>query len=97
MKVLRAQPQNLYQFIADYLSALLVARENLTIAAQLCKDVCAGSCYPELDDELRFIGLREADAEIAKKLIVDYFESDGGNFKTLMKYMYFKINQSWTY
>ncbi|KAL0821333.1 hypothetical protein ABMA28_005923 [Loxostege sticticalis] len=83
-EVLRAQPQNLYQFIADYLSALLVARENLTIAAQLCKDVCAGSCYPELDDELRFIGLREADAEIAKKLIVDYFESDGANETNLL-------------
>ncbi|XP_028166459.1 uncharacterized protein LOC114357159 [Ostrinia furnacalis] len=83
-EVLRAQPSNLCQFIADYLSALLVARENLTIAAKLCTDVCAGSCYPELEDELRFLGLADEDAKKVVKYVLNYFEGGEVNETKLM-------------
>lgn len=77
-KVLRAQPQNLLQFITDHLAALLVARENLFVAARVCDDVCKTGCYPELEDELREIGLSEEDVEKTVKVVTDFFESGGG-------------------
>ncbi|KPJ14479.1 hypothetical protein RR48_13550 [Papilio machaon] len=75
-EVLRARPQNLYQFIADYLSAMLVARETLTIAGHVCKGVCNCGCEPELDDELGNIGLTQEEVEEAKKIIIQYLEKD---------------------
>ncbi|XP_013140657.1 PREDICTED: uncharacterized protein LOC106105004 isoform X2 [Papilio polytes] len=75
-EVLRARPQNLYQFIADYLAAMLVARETLTIAGHVCKGVCDCSCEPELDDELRNIGLSPEEVDEAKNIIIRYLEKD---------------------
>ncbi|KAI8434428.1 hypothetical protein MSG28_012463 [Choristoneura fumiferana] len=76
-EVLRAQPQNLLQYITDHLAALLVARENLFVAARVCDDVCKTSCYPELEDELREVGLTEEDVEKTVEVVTDFFESGG--------------------
>ncbi|CAH1115454.1 unnamed protein product [Psylliodes chrysocephalus] len=38
-EVLRTQPQNMYAFIADYLEALLLTRENARVAARLIQSV----------------------------------------------------------
>jgi hypothetical protein len=59
---------------------MLVTRENLTVAAQICEDVCAGTCHRELEDELRYIGLEDEDASIAKEKIIKYFENGGSKF-----------------
>lgn len=39
-QVLRAQPDDLYQFIAKYLEALLETRNILSIARHICTDIC---------------------------------------------------------
>ncbi|XP_045775896.1 uncharacterized protein LOC123874528 isoform X2 [Maniola jurtina] len=78
-EVLRAQPQNLYQFITNYLGALLEARETLTIACQVCSEICKCTCdhiKPELYDELRKIGLDEENVEKAIKVIEKHLEGD---------------------
>ncbi|XP_069360466.1 sperm surface protein Sp17-like [Maniola hyperantus] len=78
-EVLRAQPQNLYQFIANYLGALLEARETLTIACQVCSDICKCSCVPikpELYHELMKIGLDEEDVENAIEVVEKHFKSN---------------------
>ncbi|XP_053611383.1 uncharacterized protein LOC128675756 [Plodia interpunctella] len=74
-EVLRAQPPHLYEFIEKYLAALLVTRENLSVASRLCQEVCDHTCHPELEDELKNIFLVDEDAAKAKKLIQDYFET----------------------
>ncbi|CAG4955536.1 unnamed protein product [Parnassius apollo] len=55
---------------------MLVVRDNLATAANLCKDICDLSCQPELDDELRNIGITGEDAVEAKKVIIEYLEKD---------------------
>ncbi|XP_047995926.1 uncharacterized protein LOC125233834 isoform X2 [Leguminivora glycinivorella] len=74
-EVLRAQPENLYQFIADYLSSLLVAREHLFVAARVCDDVCTNTCCADLEAELRALSLSEEDLETSLKIISEYFSS----------------------
>ncbi|XP_063368223.1 uncharacterized protein LOC134656597 [Cydia amplana] len=74
-EVLRAQPENLYQFIADYLSSLLVAREHLFIAARVCDDVCTNTCCADLGDELRALSLSEEDVQSCLEIISGYFSS----------------------
>ncbi|KAG5895103.1 hypothetical protein JTB14_036378 [Gonioctena quinquepunctata] len=38
-EVLRSQPENVYNFIADYLEALLITRENARVAARLVQSI----------------------------------------------------------
>ncbi|XP_063540063.1 uncharacterized protein LOC134749089 [Cydia strobilella] len=74
-EVLRAQPENLYHFIADYLSSLLVAREHLFIAARVCDDVCTNTCCADLEGELRALSLSEDDVQKSLDIISGYFSS----------------------
>uniref|UniRef100_A0A2A4K6J1 RIIa domain-containing protein n=1 Tax=Heliothis virescens TaxID=7102 RepID=A0A2A4K6J1_HELVI len=83
-EVLRYQPRNLYQFIADYLSALLITRENLSIASHICSDVAQCSCEPELQYELSKIGVDEDDITPARDIIVKYFEKGEVNESSLI-------------
>lgn len=76
--MLRYQPDNLYKFIADYLSVLLVTRENLSIAGRLCSEICNCKCEPELEAELADIGLDSDEVKAAAAIIVKYFEKDVG-------------------
>ncbi|XP_072938465.1 uncharacterized protein [Epargyreus clarus] len=73
-EVLRSQPENLYQFITDYLAALLDAREALSIACRICGDVCNCACEPDLDYKLRYIGLSHDDVVKAKDIIQEHFD-----------------------
>lgn len=59
---------------------MLVARETLTIAGHVCKGVCDCGCEPELDDELRNIGLSPEEVDEAKNIIIRYLEKDKGFF-----------------
>ncbi|CAG4935958.1 unnamed protein product [Colias eurytheme] len=76
-EVLRAQPQNVYGFIATYLSALLDVRKNISIASQVCDDISNCTCHPELDEELRNIGLIDEDVDAAMKVVKKFFETGG--------------------
>ncbi|XP_065156998.1 unconventional myosin-IXAa-like [Atheta coriaria] len=39
-EVIRTQPENVYTYIADYLDALMITRENARIAARLVDSIC---------------------------------------------------------
>lgn len=70
--------KDLYRVIAEYLSVLLVTRENLSIASRLCSQLCEGCCDGELYDELRNIGLQPDDAETTGSIILEYLCSEKG-------------------
>ncbi|KAF9419899.1 hypothetical protein HW555_003732 [Spodoptera exigua] len=72
-EVLRYQPRDLYKFITDYLAAMLVTRENLSIAGHICENLSNCRCELQLETELRQIGVFEDDIETAKNIIVNYF------------------------
>lgn len=91
-EVLRYQPRNLYEFIANYLSALMVSREHLTIAGRLCGDVGKDACYREVEDELRDIGFAEEEAVKAKEIVIDYFHSGENNETNLMRKLVNDVN-----
>ncbi|XP_049871768.1 uncharacterized protein LOC126370786 [Pectinophora gossypiella] len=74
-EVLRAQPKDLLGFIADYLSTLLVTRENLSIASRLCRDVCKYLCATGLEDELKYLGLSVEDVAIVTKLVNKHLDA----------------------
>ena len=78
LQVLRYQPADLYKFIADYLAAMLVTRDNLSIASYICNDIVHCRCEPELHTELEDIGLAKEDAKTARDIIVKYFEMGKG-------------------
>ncbi|XP_049702275.2 uncharacterized protein LOC110376921 [Helicoverpa armigera] len=83
-EVLRYQPQDLYQFIADYLSALLITRENLSIASHICGDMTQCGCEPELQHELKHLGVHEEDIIPARDIIVKCFEKGEVNESSLI-------------
>ncbi|CAH1978354.1 unnamed protein product [Acanthoscelides obtectus] len=39
IQVLRAQPEDIYTFVADYLDALMITRENARVAARLVQSI----------------------------------------------------------
>lgn len=57
---------------------MLVTRDNLSVAGQICEDLSNCRCELELETELQQIGLPEADIETAKNIIVNYFTKDHG-------------------
>ncbi|KAJ8718690.1 hypothetical protein PYW08_002927 [Mythimna loreyi] len=90
-EVLRYQPRDLYKFIADYLAAMLVTRDNLSIAGYICNHMFQCSCEPELLTELRdiLVGMPEDEIKAARDIIVKYFEkgtvNEGNLVMILMK------------
>ncbi|KAF9814540.1 hypothetical protein SFRURICE_020718 [Spodoptera frugiperda] len=84
-EVLRYQPKDLYKFITDYLAAMLVTRDNLSVAGQICEDLSNCRCELELETELQQIGLPEADIETAKDIIVNYFAKDHVKESSLLR------------
>lgn len=76
-QVLRTQPSNLYQFIADYLSALLIARESLNVATHLCEHICNTPCR-EIRNELKNIDLTKEEATKAQNIIYEFLQKDKG-------------------
>lgn len=84
-KVLRAQPTNLCEFIANYLSALLITRENLKVASKVCDDICENLCHLGLEGDLRSIGLCDEDVQVVKEIISVYFAKERGTLISLFK------------
>ncbi|CAB3244988.1 unnamed protein product [Arctia plantaginis] len=91
-EVLRAQPSNLYRFIADYLSALLVTRDHLSIADQVCDYVCQCDCQPELLIELEQLGLDEHNAQKVKDIVLKNLQKEEVNERTILAALLAKTN-----
>ncbi|XP_050350323.1 uncharacterized protein LOC126773419 [Nymphalis io] len=83
-EVLRAQPQNLYQFIANYLEALLEVRDVLSIAYDICTDTCECTCEPELHSELKAIGLDQNNLDKAVEIIGTHLKNESVNEPSLL-------------
>ncbi|XP_064072923.1 uncharacterized protein LOC113398740 [Vanessa tameamea] len=81
-EVLRAQPQNVYQFVAKYLEALLEVRDVLSIACHVCDDTCECACDPELHSELKAIRLDEDDLD--EEIIGPIFKNESVNESSLL-------------
>lgn len=77
-QVLRAQPQNLNQFIANYLESLLEVREALAIACRICNETRECACESGLRRELMAVGLDEEDLDKAVKIIQDHLRNGSG-------------------
>ncbi|CAH2087694.1 unnamed protein product [Euphydryas editha] len=82
-EVLRAQPQNLYHFIANYLESLLEVREALAIACNICSETCECTCESGLRNELMAVGLDEEDLDKAVKIIQEHLRSGSVNEPSL--------------
>ncbi|KAL4717285.1 hypothetical protein ACJJTC_017172 [Scirpophaga incertulas] len=78
-EVLRAQPTQIYDFIANYLSALMLTREHGVLATKLLQDLC--DCKPTVSEHLMQLGIEEEQAQTIAQVIkeeVEVFESDEG-------------------
>ncbi|CAG9130031.1 unnamed protein product [Plutella xylostella] len=76
-EVLRAQPIDIHKFIADYLSTLLVTRENLTVASSICEHMYKNIPTSELVDELKAIGFDDETSAKAADVIIKFFDNGG--------------------
>ncbi|CAK1541992.1 unnamed protein product [Leptosia nina] len=70
-EVLRAQPKNVYSFIANYLHALLEVRDNIYIADEVCNDIVESSYQPKAIEEFRNSLIKEDSIE--NKEIMEIF------------------------
>ncbi|XP_023027434.2 uncharacterized protein [Leptinotarsa decemlineata] len=71
-EVLRSQPKDVYTFIADYLEALLITRENARVAARLVQsitDITTTTC-----EFLEATGMRRAEADKIVSIIQKTFK-----------------------
>ncbi|OWR50066.1 hypothetical protein KGM_215382 [Danaus plexippus plexippus] len=72
-EVLRAQPNDVIQFIVGYLKVLLEVREKLAIACHICNDTYDCNCDSDLYHGIKAIGLDDEDVDVAIKIIEDHF------------------------
>lgn len=72
-EVLRYQPANIENFIADYLEAMLMTRELAFIANQTVEDVLDSTC--QIVELLQEDGVSVEQAEMAVKIIKEEFKS----------------------
>ncbi|KAG6453959.1 uncharacterized protein LOC115445942 [Manduca sexta] len=84
-EVLRAQPSDIYEFITEYLSVLLVTRENLSVAAKVCNDTCRAPCELVLEDKLKDIGLNDEDVITTRTIIMEHLEGPVNEGSLLLK------------
>ncbi|XP_045450420.1 uncharacterized protein LOC123659212 [Melitaea cinxia] len=91
-EVLRAQPQNLNQFIANYLESLLEVREALAIACRICNETCECSCESGLRRELMAVGLDEEDLDKAKSIFIMHISYDTVNEPSIFIKLMEKVN-----
>ncbi|CAH0588229.1 unnamed protein product [Chrysodeixis includens] len=66
-EVLRWQPPKLYDFITNYLSALLITREHGILAVKILDDLC--DCRPSVSEHLLRVGMEEEDVDIVANII----------------------------
>ncbi|CAH2269409.1 uncharacterized protein LOC120632495 [Pararge aegeria] len=89
-EVLRAQPQDLNDFIANYLSVLLITREHGVMAVRILDDLC--DCRPTLLEHLHQLGLDGAQTQLLADVIkeeIEGSEKDEGK-ETVKEYQIIK-------
>ncbi|XP_063627005.1 uncharacterized protein LOC134798557 [Cydia splendana] len=79
-EVLRAQPDKIFDFIANYLSALIITREHGIMAVKILDDLC--DCRPSVTEHLEALGFPLAEASDIAAIIheeIEKTEPDEGN------------------
>ncbi|XP_059047992.1 uncharacterized protein LOC131843381 [Achroia grisella] len=78
-EVLREQPDKIFDFIANYLSVLLITREHGILAVRILDDLC--DCRPSVSEHLLLIGMERNQAEtlaqVIKTEIVEFEPTEG--------------------
>ncbi|XP_068622874.1 uncharacterized protein [Battus philenor] len=72
-EVLREQPKNIFDFITNYLSVLLITREHGVMAVKILEELC--DCRPSVSEHLLALGLEKATATTLAQIMKDEFES----------------------
>ncbi|CAH4020863.1 uncharacterized protein LOC123706819 [Pieris brassicae] len=81
-EVLREQPNKLFDFIANYLSVLLLTREHGVMAVKVLDDLC--DCRPSVSEHLMQLGLAGEQARDLAQIIkqeIEQFEPVAGSEK----------------
>ncbi|XP_047506018.1 uncharacterized protein LOC125050314 [Pieris napi] len=81
-EVLREQPPKLFDFIANYLSVLLLTREHGVMAVKVLDDLC--DCRPSVSEHLLQLGLASEQARDLAQIIkqeIEQFEPVAGSEK----------------
>uniref|UniRef100_A0A2A4K5X9 RIIa domain-containing protein n=1 Tax=Heliothis virescens TaxID=7102 RepID=A0A2A4K5X9_HELVI len=71
-EVLRWQPAKMLDFIANYLSALLITREHGIMAVKILDDLC--DCRPTVSEHLLQLGLEQSEADELATIIKNEIE-----------------------
>ncbi|CAH0718089.1 unnamed protein product, partial [Brenthis ino] len=72
-EVLREQPTNICNFIAKYLSVLLLTREHGMMAVKILDDLC--DCRASVSEHLLQLGMQQGQATILSQIIKEEIES----------------------
>ena len=72
--MLRWQPANILDFIANYLSALLITREHGVMAVKILEDLC--DCRPTVSEHLLQIDLERPQADEMAAIIKEEIEME---------------------
>ncbi|KAM3960388.1 uncharacterized protein ACR2FA_005483 [Aphomia sociella] len=81
-EVLRQQPPKIFDFVANYLSVLLITREHGILAVRILDDLC--DCRPSVSEHLLQIGMEESQAKSLAQVIkeeIEEFEPSEGKEK----------------
>ncbi|XP_063368224.1 uncharacterized protein LOC134656598 [Cydia amplana] len=79
-EVLRAQPEKIFDFIANYLSVLIITREHGIMAVKILDDLC--DCRPSVTEHLEALGFPLVQASTIAAIIheeIEKTEPDEGN------------------
>ncbi|XP_031763115.2 uncharacterized protein LOC113522680 [Galleria mellonella] len=71
-EVLREQPEKIFDFIANYLSVLILTREHGILAVRILDDLC--DCRPSVSEHLLQIGMERNQAEALSQVIKEEIE-----------------------
>ncbi|GBP02330.1 hypothetical protein EVAR_72239_1, partial [Eumeta japonica] len=78
-EVLREQPARICEFIANYLSALLITRDHGVLAVKILEDLC--DCQATVSERLLDLGLDQSEADAVAALIqkeIEEYDAVGG-------------------
>lgn len=67
LQVLREQPKQIFDFIANYLSVLLITREHGILSLKILDDLC--DCKPSVSEHLMQLGMERVQAEMLAQVI----------------------------
>ncbi|KAJ0174946.1 hypothetical protein K1T71_009087 [Dendrolimus kikuchii] len=71
-EVLRDQPPKIFDFIANYLSVLLITREHGVMAVKILDDLC--DCKPSVSEHLLQLGFERKETEMLSTVIKEEIE-----------------------